>query len=107
MEPGAGFFKIGTDLAIELPSSHYARIESRSGWASKHGLFVFNGIIDSDYRGPLKVMFGNIGREAVQIKRGMRVAQLCLLPRVQVRWLERSALGNTYRGSLPVLVQRV
>ena len=71
---------VPTGLAIELPGPHaVALVYARSGLSIKHGLCMANGVgvVDSDYRGELKVPMVNLGREAYTIQPGERVAQLC------------------------------
>ena len=72
---------VPTGLAIELPGAHsVALVYARSGLSIKHGLCMANGVgvVDSDYRGELKVPMVNLGAEAYTIQPGERVAQLCI-----------------------------
>ena len=74
---------IPTGLAIELPSAEYgAFVFARSGLAIKHGIGLLNavGVIDSDYRGEIKVGVINQIGEAYTIEPGERVAQMVILP---------------------------
>ena len=74
---------VPTGLAIELPGAHaVALVYARSGLSIKHGLCMANGVgvVDSDYRGELKVPMVNLGAEAYTIQPGERVAQLCIAP---------------------------
>ena len=74
---------IPTGLAIEIPSSEYAAfIFARSGLSVKHGIGLLNsvGVIDSDYRGELKVGVINQKRESYTIMPGERIAQLVIMP---------------------------
>ena len=74
---------VPTGLAIELPGPHaVALVYARSGLSIKHGLCMANGVgvVDSDYRGELKVPMINLGTEAYTIQPGERVAQLCIAP---------------------------
>ncbi len=74
---------VPTGLAIELPGAHsVALVYARSGLSIKHGLCMANGVgvVDSDYRGELKVPMINLGKEAYTIQPGERVAQLCIAP---------------------------
>lgn len=92
---------VPTNLAIELPPQYEAQIRPRSGLALKHGIILPNspGTIDADYRGEIKVIMSNIGKCPYIIERGERIAQLVVAPVTHVRWRERSALGETDRGS--------
>jgi len=92
---------IPTNLAIELPSFLEAQIRPRSGLALKHGITLPNtpGTIDADYRGEIKVIMVNLGKEPFRIERGDRIAQLVVSPVVHVQWKEVSALESTDRGA--------
>lgn len=67
---------IGTGLSIAIPNDCYGRIAPRSGLAFKHGLFVNAGVIDSDYRGELKVIIHNASSNNYTISKGDRIAQI-------------------------------
>lgn len=71
---------IPTGIAIAMPSGFEAEIRSRSGLAFKNQVVVLNspGTIDSDYRGEIKIILMNFGREPFVVKRGMRVAQMVI-----------------------------
>ncbi len=75
-------------FAMALPARHEAQVRPRSGLASKYGITLVNspGTIDSDYRGEVKVPLINLGRKTFRIERGMRIAQMVImpLPRVEV-----------------------
>lgn len=81
IEPGCRSL-VPTGFAIAIPPGWCGLILPRSGLALRHGLTVLNspGLIDSGYRGELKVMLFNSGDEAVDIERGQRIAQLLVLP---------------------------
>ncbi len=71
---------IPTGLAIEIPEGFEGQIRPRSGLALKHGIACLNspGTIDSDYRGEVKVLLINHGKEIVHFERGERIAQLII-----------------------------
>jgi len=71
---------IGTGLRINLPEGLEGQVRSRSGLAAKNSVFVLNspGTIDSDYRGEIKIILFNAGKEAFYVKTGDRIAQLVL-----------------------------
>lgn len=73
---------VPTGFAIALPPDFCALVLPRSGLAFRHGLTVLNspGLIDSGYRGELKVVLLNTGDEDVVLERGQRIAQLLVLP---------------------------
>lgn len=100
LEPGARH-PVATGLAVAIPQGYEIQVRPRSGLALKHGITVPNtpGTIDSDYRGELKVIMINHGREPFAIQRGDRVAQLVLAPVVQAAWSEVEELDATERGA--------
>lgn len=72
---------VPTGLYLELPLGYEAQVRARSGLALKKGLSLPNGIgtIDSDYRGELKVIVVNLGKEDIVINHGDRIAQLVIM----------------------------
>src|SRR6476659_2934537 len=98
--PGARAL-VPTGIAIALAPGYEAQVRPRSGLAARHGLTVLNapGTIDADYRGEIQVLLVNLGREAVTITRGMRVAQLVIAPVVRAHILDVASLDKTSRGS--------
>ncbi len=60
----------------ECDNRLYIRVAPRSGLAMKHGIDVLAGVVDSDYRGEIKVILINLSETPVQIEKGMRIAQL-------------------------------
>ena len=93
------YLGVGTGLAIELPVGWEAQIRPRSGLAAKHGITVLNapGTIDSDYRGEIRVILINMGREDYHLPRGSRIAQMVIAATPQVRFVN-SKLAETDRG---------
>ena len=92
--------KIGTGLSFELPSGTFAAIFARSGIATKRGLRPANctGIIDADYRGEIIVALHNDTDELQSIDPGERIAQIILLPFIEMNFEETDNLSNTDRG---------
>jgi dUTP pyrophosphatase len=88
-------------IAIALPAGYEAQVRPRSGLAFNHGVTVLNapGTIDCDYRGEVKAILINHGRESFQISRGMKIAQLVIAPCVQAQLNEVSELSQTARGA--------
>ena len=78
---------VPTGLTIALPPGHEAQLRPRSGLAAKHGVTVLNspGTIDADYRGEINVLLINHGDVPYSIRRGMRIAQMVIVPVVQVQ----------------------
>ncbi len=93
---------VPTGLAIELPGPEaVALVYARSGLSIKHGLCMANGVgvIDSDYRGELRVPMVNLGADSYTIQPGERVAQLCIAPVYTAAFAPADALGETERGA--------
>ena len=92
---------VPTGLAIELPgASCVALVYARSGLSIKYGLCMANGVgvIDSDYRGELRVPMVNLSDTAYTIQPGERVAQLCIAPVWQAGFAAAEELSDTDRG---------
>tara|TARA_B100000674_G_scaffold414274_1_gene363105 strand:+ start:157 stop:654 length:498 start_codon:yes stop_codon:yes gene_type:complete len=104
---------VGTGIRLELPQHMYATIESRSGLAfakgpirdghqTHRGVTAFRGIIDSDYRGEIKVLLFNNSPETATIIKGSRVAQMIFHQHIRhqnIVFSEVQELGNTERGN--------
>ena len=92
---------VGTGLAVAIPEGHAGFVQPRSGLADRHGITVVNspGLIDSGYRGELKVILLNTDRaDAFVVEPGMRIAQLVVLEVPAVELEEVDALPATERG---------
>ena len=88
-------------FAMAIPVGFEVQVRPRSGLALKHGLTVPNspGTIDSDYRGEVKALLINLGREPVTIERGMRIAQLVPAAVTRARLVVSHSLDATDRGA--------
>ena len=99
LEPG-DVKLVPTGLFLAVPEGCEVQVRPRSGLALAHGLVVVNspGTIDSDYRGEVGVIVGNVGRRPFTITRGLRIAQLVVAPveRAEVRLVEE--LPDSRRG---------
>ena len=91
---------IPTGLKVAIPQGFEGQVRPRSGLSLKTSLMVVNspGTIDSDYRGELKILMGNLGAEPVVVSHGDRVAQLVINPVVQARFELVEQLDQTLRG---------
>lgn len=91
---------ISTGLSMAVPENYEAQIRPRSGLAFKHGITVLNtpGTIDSDYRGEVKVLLINLGKEDFVVERGMRIAQLVVEKYEKVQWNVVESLDDTSRA---------
>ena len=92
--------KIGTGLSFELPEGTFAAIFARSGIATKRGLRPANcvGVCDSDYRGEYIVALHNDTDEIMEVAPGERIAQMILLPYLEMNFIEQKELSETDRG---------
>lgn len=75
---GGEWKAISAGISISIPDGFYARIAPRSGLAYKHGLDVFAGVVDSGYRGEIKVILYNAGKKDYLINIGDKIAQLII-----------------------------
>ena len=90
-----------TGFAIALPEGYEAQISPRSGLAIKHQVGILNspGTIDADYRGEVKIILTNFGKQEFVIMRGDRIAQMVVAPYTRVTWEEKESLDETGRGA--------
>ena len=90
---------VGTGLAIELPPGYEAQVRPRSGLALKHAITLPNSpaTIDPGYRGEIRVILLNLGREDYVIHPGDRIAQMVIARYEAVEW-EEGALSDSQRG---------
>lgn len=92
---------IPTGLACAIPEGFEIQVRPRSGLAAKNGITCLNtpGTIDSDYRGEIKVILINLGKEAFIVKNGDRIAQFVVAPVVRGIFKTVKSLDETLRGS--------
>jgi dUTP diphosphatase len=93
---------VPTGLAVEIPEAHAGVVAPRSGLALRHGISIVNapGVIDPGYRGEVQVILLNTDAvEAFTVERGMRIAQLLVMPVTPVEIVEVADLATTTRGS--------
>jgi dUTP diphosphatase len=93
---------IGTGLAVAIPEGHAGLLIPRSGLAARHGISKVNatGLIDSGYRGELKVILLNTDRtHAFTVEPGMRIAQLVVVPIPALELIEVDELPEAERGA--------
>ena len=100
LEPGARA-TVGTGLAVAIPDGYAGYVQPRSGLAARHGITIVNapGLVDSGYRGELRVVLLNTDRaEPFTVEPGMRIAQLVVLPVPGVELVEVDELPASERG---------
>lgn len=103
LKPGERF-AVSTGLKMEIPEGYAGLIWDRSGLAANHGISTLAGVIDSGYRGEIKVALINLGDENFEIKEGMRIAQMLFQKAEKadievVAGLEESKRGDQGFGS--------
>jgi dUTP pyrophosphatase len=92
---------VPTGIAVAIPPGHAGFVQPRSGLASRHGITIVNspGLVDSGYRGELKVVLHNTdARETFVVEPGMRIAQLVVVPVPDVAAVEVDELPASVRG---------
>jgi dUTP pyrophosphatase len=89
---------VRTGLAMELPSTHGALVEDRSGLAVR-GVTTLAGVIDPGYRGELKVVMTNLSTAEQVVAPGHRIAQLRIVRRIEARFEETDTLAEAPRGA--------
>lgn len=99
LEPGKAEL-IPTNLSVEIPPGYELQVRPRSGLAANHSIGVLNspGTIDSDYRGEVKIILMNFGKEKFLISRGDRIAQLILSKVYYAEIEEVNELNSSHRG---------
>jgi dUTP pyrophosphatase len=93
---------VPTGIAVEIPEGYAGFVQPRSGLAARHGLGVVNspGLIDSGYRGEVRVVLLNTdSRQPFSVEPGMRIAQLVIAPVAAVRLVEVEELATSDRGA--------
>ena len=93
---------VPTGIAVAIPEGHAGLVIPRSGLALDHGISIVNtpGLVDSGYRGELRIIVLNTDRERqFTIEKGMRIAQLVVTPTPEVDVIELDELPDTVRGA--------
>lgn len=99
--PAGRIALIPLGLRLGVPEGYAAELRPRSGLASRDGISIPNSpaTIDSDYRGELRVPLINHGQQDFTVRRGMRIAQMLILPVPRVTWQPVESLPETARGA--------
>jgi dUTP diphosphatase len=95
-------WSVGTGVGVEIPQGHAGLVLPRSGLARDHGIALVNapGLIDSGYRGELRVLLLNTDpAETFRVEPGDRIAQLLLTPILTADVVETQALSESLRGA--------
>ena len=102
LEPGGGRALVPTGVAVAIPPGYAGFVQPRSGLALKHGVTCLNtpGLVDSGYRGELKVLLVNTDPDRTfTVERGQRIAQLVVQAVEHVRLVETDELESSDRGA--------
>lgn len=101
IEPGSREL-VPTGIFVEIPLGYEIQIRPRSGLALKKGIMVVNspGTIDSDYRGEIKVIMYNSGKEVFEVEPQMRIAQMVLCPVLMMDFEQVDELSDSKRSSV-------
>lgn len=94
-------WSVGTGVAVEIPDGHAGLVLPRSGLAKRHGITLVNspGLIDSGYRGEIRVLLLNTDpAEVFRVAAGERIAQLVISPIALVEPVETEVLADSSRG---------
>ena len=91
---------VPTNLSVKIPEGYEVQVRPRSGLAIKNGIGLLNspGTIDSDYRGEIRIIMMNFGKEKFKISRGDRIAQLILSKYYTANFIESTDLQDSNRG---------
>ena len=91
---------IPTGIKLKIPKGYEIQIRPRSGLASNNDITVLNtpGTIDSDYRGEIKVILFNHGKNIFKVENGLRIAQMVLCPVIEAKLSEVEIIDETERG---------
>lgn len=96
--PPRGQKEVSTGVSVQIPNGFFGSIRSRSGLAFKSGIFAFDGTIDADYRGEIRVLLLNHSDNIYEIKSGERIAQLVIMPFLAMKPFAVEQLALSERG---------
>lgn len=89
---------VRTGIALAIPGGYAGFVWDRSGLAANHSVHTMAGVVDSGYRGEIKVVMINLGKEEFRVEKGMRIAQLAIQPVLSVDISEVDDLDESERG---------
>lgn len=90
--------QISTGIAMEIPEGFVGLIWDKSGLSHKSGLKTVGGVVDSAYRGEIKVGMINLSNETYHFEAGYKIAQMLIQKVEQVELMESDSLSETFRG---------
>jgi dUTP pyrophosphatase len=89
---------VPTGIKMAIPSGYVGLVWDKSGYAAKSSIHVLAGVVDSGYRGEIKVVVKNLGKADFEIKKDMKIAQILIQPVVRANLIEKESLEDTTRG---------
>lgn len=89
---------VSTNVACEIPEGYYLKIEERSGFSLENTLKLKAGVVDSEYRGEIRIVFQNAGDYPIAIEKGAKIAQMILHTLTPTELIEVSELSASDRG---------
>jgi dUTP pyrophosphatase len=89
---------VPTGIKMAIPQGFVGLVWDKSGYAAKNSIKTMAGVIDSGYRGEIKLVIKNLGKETFEIKKDMKVAQILIQPVIQANLVEKDDLDETIRG---------
>lgn len=91
---------ISTGVSLEIPEGYYGRIAPRSGLAHKYGINILAGVVDSSYRGEIRVILHNTDKdEAFNVRNGDKIAQIIIEKHYNFEFVEVEELSSSERGA--------
>jgi dUTP pyrophosphatase len=90
--------QVGTGIAMEIPEGHVGLIWDKSGLSHKFGIKTLGGVVDSGYRGEIKIGVINLGKEKYIFEKGHKVAQMIIQKKETPEIIEATELNNSERG---------
>ena len=94
--PGKRYL-FSTGIGMEIPNGFFGRVMDRSGMAAKQGITILGGVIDSNYRGEIKICLLNTSDMNQEIEKGDRIAQMAIIPVQTANLTEVNELSNSNR----------
>ena len=91
-------YTVPTGTKMAIPNGHVGLIWDKSGHAAKNAIHVLAGVVDSSYRGEIKIVLKNLGTNEFEIKKDMKIAQILIQPVARANLTEKDSLEYTTRG---------
>ena len=88
---------VDTGVSFEIPKRYFGNVRPRSGLAKNYSVFAMDGVIDSDFRGEVKILLVNHGSEDFIVEPGMRVAQILFTRVKEFLLVEVEKISKTLR----------